>query len=36
MRPNYFWFGVPITPYSSPLRGATGTFGALPLETDAE
>jgi uncharacterized protein (DUF885 family) len=27
---------VPITPYASPLRGATGTFEALPLRTDAD
>ena len=32
---QYFWFDIPITPYSSPLRGLAGTFGAMPLGTDA-
>ena len=36
MRRSIFWFGVPITPYASPLRGVSGTFGALPLQTDAD
>ena len=33
---GYFWFGVPVTPYSSPLRGVSGAFGSLPLKTDAD
>jgi uncharacterized protein (DUF885 family) len=33
---NYFWFQVPVTPYSSPLRGVTGSFGALPLKSGAD
>jgi uncharacterized protein (DUF885 family) len=33
---EHFWFEVPITPYASPLRGVAGTFGALPLRTDAD
>jgi uncharacterized protein (DUF885 family) len=33
---QYFWFDVPVTPYASPLRGLTGSFGAMPLRTDAE
>jgi uncharacterized protein (DUF885 family) len=36
MRRTFFWFRIPITPYASPLRGVTGTFGALPLKTDAD
>ena len=28
---QFFWFGVPITPYASPLRAATGTIGAMPI-----
>jgi uncharacterized protein (DUF885 family) len=33
---QFYWFGIPITPYASPLRGVTGAFAALPLETDAD
>ena len=33
---QFYWFDIPITPYASPLRGVTGTFGALPLRTDAD
>jgi uncharacterized protein (DUF885 family) len=33
---QFYWFEIPITPYASPLRGVTGTFGALPLRTDAD
>ena len=33
---NYFWFQVPITPYASPLRGVMGSFGTLPLKSDAD
>ena len=33
---QFYWFGVPITPYASPLRAASGTFEALPLRTDAD
>jgi uncharacterized protein (DUF885 family) len=33
---DYFWFEIPITPYSSPLRGVTGSFAATPLKTDAD
>jgi uncharacterized protein (DUF885 family) len=33
---QFFWFRIPITPYASPLRAATGTFGVLPLRTEAD
>jgi uncharacterized protein (DUF885 family) len=33
---EFFWFAVPITPYASPLRAATGTIGAMPIRTDAQ
>jgi uncharacterized protein (DUF885 family) len=33
---KHFWFRVPITPYASPLRGTAGSFGALPLKSDAD
>jgi uncharacterized protein (DUF885 family) len=33
---RFYWFDVPITPYASPLRVVTGTFGVLPLRTDAD
>jgi uncharacterized protein (DUF885 family) len=33
---QFYWFDIPITPYASPLRAVTGTFGALPLRTDAD
>ena len=33
---QFYWFEIPITPYASPLRGVTGTLGALPLRTDAD
>jgi uncharacterized protein (DUF885 family) len=33
---RFYWFGVPITPYASPLRGVTGAFEELPLRTDAD
>ena len=32
---EFFWFRIPITPYASPLRGATATFPAMPIATDA-
>jgi uncharacterized protein (DUF885 family) len=32
----FYWFGAPITPYASPLRGLTTVFDGLPLRTDAE
>ena len=33
---EFFWFGVPITPYASPLRAAGGSIGAMPIATDAD
>lgn len=33
---KFYWFGVPITPYASPLRAATGSFEELPLRTDED
>jgi uncharacterized protein (DUF885 family) len=33
---RFYWFDVPITPYASPLRVVTATFGVLPLRTDAD
>ena len=32
----HFWFDVPVTPYASPLRGLTGSLGAMPLRSDAD
>ena len=33
---QFYWFGIPITPYASPLRSVSGTFAAMPLRTDAD
>jgi uncharacterized protein (DUF885 family) len=33
---QFYWLEIPITPYASPLRAVTGTFGTLPLQTDAD
>ena len=33
---KFYGFGVPITPYASPLRAATGSFEELPLRTDED
>jgi uncharacterized protein (DUF885 family) len=33
---DYFWFQIPVTPYSSPLRGVAGSFASLPLKTEAD
>jgi len=33
---QFFWFEVPITPYASPLRAASGTISAMTIATDTE
>jgi len=32
----FYWLDVPVTPYSSPLRGMAGAFGTMPLRTATE